>query len=331
MISIPPARADWPEFRGPYGNGHVAAPGDDKPVGLPLTWSETENVRWKTPIPHRGWSTPVVMDGQIWLTTATEDGHDYFAICVDADTGKVLHNKKLFHSDEPEPLGNKLNCYAAPSPAIEPGRVYVHFGSYGTACLDTATGEVALAARRPALPPLPRPVVVRRAVREPGDPHARRRRPAVRRRPRQENRRHRLEDRSRRRVERPECSRARRRSGRSPAHPRRRPSQGPQHAAHRHRRRRPRANASAAARRPRSPTTRAPARRSGAIDYDDFSVAPRPLYQDGIAYIVTGITHPELWAIRVGGTGDLTESDNVLLAAEDRASPKPRRRFWSTV
>ena len=73
--------------------------GDASAVGLPLTWSETENVRWKTPIPHRGWSTPVVMDGQIWLTTATEDGHDFFAICVDADTGKVLHNKKLFHCD----------------------------------------------------------------------------------------------------------------------------------------------------------------------------------------------------------------------------------------
>ena len=96
-----------------------------------------------------------------------------------------------------------LNCYAAPSPAIEPGRVYVHFGSYGTACLDTATGEVAVAARRPALPPLPRPVIVRRAVRKPRDPHARRRRPAVRRGARQGDRRDRLEDGPRRRVERP--------------------------------------------------------------------------------------------------------------------------------
>ena len=58
------------------------------------------------------------------------------------NTGKIVHNKKLFHCDSPEPLGNNVNCYAAPSPAIEPGRVYVHFGSYGTACLDTATGNV---------------------------------------------------------------------------------------------------------------------------------------------------------------------------------------------
>ena len=47
----------------------------------------------------------------------------------------------LFHSDKPEPLGNNVNCYAACSPAIEPGRVYVHFGSFGTACLDTSTGK----------------------------------------------------------------------------------------------------------------------------------------------------------------------------------------------
>jgi outer membrane protein assembly factor BamB len=141
-IVVTTARADWPEFRGPYGNGFVAADDQREAIGLPTTWSETENVRWKTQIPFLGWSTPVVMGGQIWLTTATDDGHDYYAICVDAATGKILHNKLLFHTDSPEPLGNNLNCYAAPSPAVEPGRVYVHFGSYGTACLDTATGEV---------------------------------------------------------------------------------------------------------------------------------------------------------------------------------------------
>ncbi|MFI5379411.1 MAG: PQQ-binding-like beta-propeller repeat protein [Tepidisphaerales bacterium] len=136
------ARADWPEFRGPWGDGHVSAPGDNKPIGLPLKWSETENIKWKTEIPYKGWSTPVVMGGQIWLTTATPDGHAYFAICVDAETGKILYNEQLFRTDNPEPLGNAVNCYAAPSPAIEPGRVYVHFGVYGTACLDTTTKKV---------------------------------------------------------------------------------------------------------------------------------------------------------------------------------------------
>jgi outer membrane protein assembly factor BamB len=131
----------WPDWRGPWQNGVVRAVGTS-PVGLPLQWSETENVKWKTPIPLKGWSSPVVMDNQIWLTTATEDGHDFYAICVDAGTGEIKFNEKLFHSDNPESLGNEVNGYASPSPVIEPGRVYVHFGSYGTACLDTATCKV---------------------------------------------------------------------------------------------------------------------------------------------------------------------------------------------
>jgi outer membrane protein assembly factor BamB len=141
------AGADWPGFRGPWSNGHVAGPGDTHLIGLPLHWSETENVRWKTAIPYRGWSTPAVMGGQVWLTTATEDGHNFFVICVDAETGKILGNDKLFHCDAPESLGaaaggNPMNSYATPSPVVEPGRVYVSFGSYGTTCLDTATRKV---------------------------------------------------------------------------------------------------------------------------------------------------------------------------------------------
>src|SRR5580704_8538582 len=111
-------------------------------AGLPLHWSDSENVKWKTPIPFRGWSSPVVLGSQIWLTTATLDGHDFFAVCVDTESGNILFNRKLFHCDEPEPLGNDLNCYASPSPVIEAGRVYVHFGSYGTAALDTADFQV---------------------------------------------------------------------------------------------------------------------------------------------------------------------------------------------
>lgn len=65
------ARADWPEFRGPRGDGHAVTPGGAPVAGLPLHWNETNNVKWKTPIPHRGWATPVVMGGQVWLTTAT--------------------------------------------------------------------------------------------------------------------------------------------------------------------------------------------------------------------------------------------------------------------
>ena len=136
------ARADWPQFRGPLGDGVVPAGPGMQPNLLPLKWSESQNVIWKAPIPHKGWSTPVVMQGRIWLTTAAADGHDFFAICVDEATGHVLINKMLFHADQPEPLGNNVNCYASPSPAIESGRVYIHFGSYGPACLDSSTGAV---------------------------------------------------------------------------------------------------------------------------------------------------------------------------------------------
>lgn len=130
------AENSWPMFRGPLGDGTVTG------SHLPLTWSETENVLWKTAMPNQGWSTPVVQGNQIWLTSATEKGEDFFALCVDAESGKILIEKHLFHTDTPEPLGNSVNGYASPSPVIEPGRVYIHFGSYGTACLNATTGDV---------------------------------------------------------------------------------------------------------------------------------------------------------------------------------------------
>lgn len=123
-------------FRGPQGNGAVMG------SQISLKWSETNNVNWKIAIPHMGWSTPVVQDGQIWLTGATEKGNDFFAFCVAVKSGKILLEKQLFHCDTPEPLGNAVNGYASPSAAIEKGRVYLHFGSYGTACLDTTTFEI---------------------------------------------------------------------------------------------------------------------------------------------------------------------------------------------
>jgi outer membrane protein assembly factor BamB len=142
IIAAGVLQGDWPEFRGPTGDGHASAP--DKALGLPLEWRETRNVRWKTPIPHRGWSAPVVRDGQVWVTTATEGGHDLYAIGLDAETGEIRFNERVFHVEQPEPLGNgaSMNCYATPSALLEPGRVYVHFGSAGTACLETSTGQV---------------------------------------------------------------------------------------------------------------------------------------------------------------------------------------------
>ena len=127
---------NWPQFRGPKANSHADS------TSLPTTWSETENVKWKTPIHDRGWSSPVIWGDQIWITTAREDGKEMFAVCVDKNTGKIVHDLKLWDVEKPSPLGNALNGYASPTPVIEEGRVYVHFGSYGTACLDTTSGKV---------------------------------------------------------------------------------------------------------------------------------------------------------------------------------------------
>lgn len=140
-LGVPAEPGDWTEFRGPW-NGHAAPPDTTEPLGLPLRWSETENVVWKTPIPHRGLSSPIILGGQVWLTTATEDGTDFFVLCIDANTGEVIRNDRVFHVEAPEPLGNSINTYASPTPVAEPGRVYVHFGTYGTACLDADTGKV---------------------------------------------------------------------------------------------------------------------------------------------------------------------------------------------
>ncbi|MBI5690314.1 MAG: PQQ-binding-like beta-propeller repeat protein [Verrucomicrobia bacterium] len=137
VLSAAPANSDdsWPQFRGPTGQGISAA------TGLPTQWSETEHVRWKTAIPGKAWSSPVVWGDQVWLTTATEDGRELSALAVDRETGKIRHHLKLFAVAEPQ-YADKFNSYGSPTPVIEEGRVYVTFGSPGTACLDTRTGKV---------------------------------------------------------------------------------------------------------------------------------------------------------------------------------------------
>ncbi|MEO0446744.1 MAG: PQQ-binding-like beta-propeller repeat protein [Verrucomicrobiota bacterium] len=132
----PPALGSWPEFRGPSQDGYALP--ESQP---PLRWSETENVRWKTPIHGKGWSTAVILEGKAWLTTATEDGTRQSVLCLDTESGEILLDRLLFENETPRPLGNTRNTYASPSPVAELGRVYLHFGSYGTACLNTETLE----------------------------------------------------------------------------------------------------------------------------------------------------------------------------------------------
>jgi outer membrane protein assembly factor BamB len=129
------AQANWPQFLGPDGNSVVTS------ANPPLKWSETENVKWKTPIHGKAWSSPVIWEDQIWLSTATEDGRELSVLQVDKNTGKIVVDKKLFDIADPQ-FCHKFNSYASPTPVIEEGRVYITFGSPGTACLDTRTGEV---------------------------------------------------------------------------------------------------------------------------------------------------------------------------------------------
>jgi outer membrane protein assembly factor BamB len=125
----------WPSYRGPAEQGHSDA------VGLPLKWSETENIVWKTPISGKAWSSPVVWNDRIWLTDASEDGTQLFALCVDRESGEILIRKRLRILAAPQ-YCHPFNSYASPSPVIEEGRVYVTFGSPYIGCLDSESGDV---------------------------------------------------------------------------------------------------------------------------------------------------------------------------------------------
>ena len=134
LLALAAGPGDWTDYRGPGRDGH--ADGAD----LPTTWSEEENVAWKTPIHGRGWSSPVLLEGRAWLTTAPPTGDQLSVLAVDLATGKVEVDRVVFEVDEPEHR-NGLNSYASPSPVADKGRVFVHFGTYGTACLDSGSGE----------------------------------------------------------------------------------------------------------------------------------------------------------------------------------------------
>ena len=131
--TVPAATDDWREFRGPTGQGH--APNTNPPV----QWSETENIVWKSGVPGRGWSSPVIADGRLWVTTSVEDseGSSLRILAYDTETGNQLTNSEVFRvedSDSPNPK----NSLASPTAVIDPNneRVYVHFGAYGTAAVS---------------------------------------------------------------------------------------------------------------------------------------------------------------------------------------------------
>lgn len=157
-----PMRGSWPQFRGPTGQGVV------ENQSLPLKWSEGEGVRWKRALTGRGWSSPVVANGRIWLTAAVEvpadeqqrgkmlaevakypigdemiavESIELLALEVDFETGELLRQVKLFTVEAPPPI-HGLNSYASPTPVLADGKLVCHFGAFGTACVDVETCEI---------------------------------------------------------------------------------------------------------------------------------------------------------------------------------------------
>ena len=132
---------DWPQFRGPTGQGYATE------RGLPLEWSETKNIIWKTPVPGLGWSSPTVANGRVWLTTVVESKErrgrvsaSLRALAFDIATGRELVNVEVFRLDDAGYV-NPKNSRASPTPIVEGDRVFVHFGAEGTAALSTS-GEI---------------------------------------------------------------------------------------------------------------------------------------------------------------------------------------------
>lgn len=161
VAGLAQAQDEWPQWRGPHANGHAAADAEN----FPLEWSETENIIWKTVVPGRGHSTPVISGDHIWMTSAVEvvadpedaakrleanagdqpltllEKADLIAVCVDRKTGEVIHQVHLLSLQKPQWV-HKLNSYASPTPVLRDRRLYCHFGTFGSACVDTENAKL---------------------------------------------------------------------------------------------------------------------------------------------------------------------------------------------
>src|SRR4051812_24042357 len=133
LLAAPARAADWPQFRGPTGDGHYVGP------PIPTEWGPDKNVAWKTPLPGHGWSSPIVWKGRVYLTAAVEQGgkHSLRALAVDAAAGKLLWDREVFvENGATAPKLHPKNSHASPTPAADDHLLYVHFGHLGTAALD---------------------------------------------------------------------------------------------------------------------------------------------------------------------------------------------------
>lgn len=125
---------NWTHFRGSNLNGMAVT------ENIPLKWDDS-SIKWKTEIHDNGYSSPVVYNNQIWVTTAKSDGNELYAVCIDFQTGEIIYDIKVFTPDKVQ-RKHSINTYASPTPCIEKGFVYVHYGSMGTACINTANGSI---------------------------------------------------------------------------------------------------------------------------------------------------------------------------------------------
>ena len=142
LSTVPAVAQDWPQFRGPTGQGHASQ------TGLPLEWSEATNIVWKVPVPGAGWSSPVVGAGRVWVTAAVDNPTErdrrgevsLRVLAYDLTTGGLLVDVEVFRTNGSGAL-NPKNSWASPTPILDGDRVYVHFGAEGTAAL-TIDGAV---------------------------------------------------------------------------------------------------------------------------------------------------------------------------------------------
>lgn len=126
--------ASWTHFRG--SNLNAISTGN----GYPSLWNDSTNIAWKVPESGKGWSSPLVLGEQVWYTTADQESREMRVICVDLENGNKIYDQLVF---QPEKLYriHAINSYATPTSALETGFVFVHFGRYGTACLNSVSGE----------------------------------------------------------------------------------------------------------------------------------------------------------------------------------------------
>ncbi|KAA5543653.1 PQQ-binding-like beta-propeller repeat protein [Roseiconus nitratireducens] len=319
------ADTPWPQFRGPQGDGIVSG------RSVPLEFGEQSGVTWKTEVPGKAWSSPVIADGEIWATTAVEvfpseterlellksagieekkfkqlavaKSIQLKLLVLDLKTGSLRETIELTQIDRPDPI-HSLNSYASPTPVIDGGQIYCHFGTYGTFCIDRQSRDILWHRRLPldhAVGPGSSPLI-------------------------DQNRLILIQD----GMERQYVAALDKKSGETlweTDRPQMDAPSGDQKKSY------------CTPIKITDPKGREQLICMGSqwiVAYQSetgeeiwkvrhgkgFSVVPRPVYSDGVVYFCTGFGKPQLWAVRVDGTGDVTDS-HVMWTVRSGIPAKP--------